>query len=222
MKNLQAGVLCPFNAIIDYQQFASSLVISQSNPPTTRVSEDGATISYKEHTCNISHWISGLHKVHNLAKDAIDQVCQGNFTEVKIPAGLPDDWTVRTRKYSWLNNGTFVKDDHPLCKILMGDKHLRLCSLDRDGQIQYNTGAMLNVMQQAANINKLLSFLTFTTSGQPSHVTEFMDHKIRNSTRPHTVFYMDFGWSHDKSSLKISSNKNLLCQSKSIPCFQNS
>jgi hypothetical protein len=105
-----------------------------------------------------------------------------------MPDIIPDDWTVDTRKYSWLNNGNFLSEDRPLLKILLNDKDLNLASVDRIGRIQYNTGAMLNIMQSISDVNKKLSVFGFATPGQPVRASEFMDMKIKNSTRPRGYF----------------------------------
>jgi hypothetical protein len=188
MKNLQAGIISPFNAIVDYQRFASALVMSQSSPPETRVSADGLAVSYKEHTLHVPQWIKGLHTIQDETKNLIDKLCHGYEISLEIPDDVPDDWTEVTRGYSWIDNGKFVQDNRPLLKILMGDKDLRIATVDRGGNLQYNTSAIMKIMKSTSAINGNLSFLAFTTPGQPSRSTEFVDHKIRNSTRPRTIF----------------------------------
>ncbi|KAF8890221.1 hypothetical protein BD779DRAFT_1671550 [Infundibulicybe gibba] len=49
-KHLRPGILSPYNAVIDYQRFATSLVLSSSSPPVTRVSRDGTLITHADKT----------------------------------------------------------------------------------------------------------------------------------------------------------------------------
>jgi hypothetical protein len=128
-----------------------------------------------------------LHAVHNETVEQISKLCRGKTIEIDLPQDFKDDWTNTSRGYSWLGNYTYVKENRPLLKILMEDPDLHLASVDRSGRLQYNTGAMLDVMQEAAAINRHLGFLAFTTPGQPSRMSEFADHKIRNSVRPRTI-----------------------------------
>ena len=188
LQNLKAGLMCPFNSIVDYQRFASSLVMADTTPPTICVSEDGTKISHKELTLDVPHWISGLQKLYEETKNDIHTLCRHQDISIDIPDNIPDDWAVTTRKYSWLNNGEFVKENRPLLKILLADKDLNLGHLDRNGRILFNTGAMLQVMQQISDINKKLSVLSFATPGQPVRASEFVDMKIKNSTRPRGFF----------------------------------
>lgn len=188
MKNLQAGVTCPYNSIVEYQRYASAIVLSSTTPPTIRLNADATKISYKEYTLDVQHWISGLHAIYQKIKDDMRTLLQGHNIPLDIPENIPDDWTVTTRKYSWLNNGNFVKENRPLMKILLADKDLNLGTLDRSGHIQFNAEAMLKFMQKSSDINGDLSVLSFATPGQPVRAAEWVDMKIKNSTRPRGYF----------------------------------
>lgn len=188
MKNLRAGLRSPFNFVVDYQRFVSSIVKSNSSPPSIRVSEDGSKISYKDLTLDVPTWISGLKTIYDEVKEDISQLCRGKDLGIHIPDIVPDDWTIDTRKYSWLDNGHFLETDRPLAKILFEDADLQLATVDLDGRFQCNMGAVNKVMQQIADINKKLSVLGFATPGQPVRASEFVDMKIRNSTRPRGYF----------------------------------
>jgi hypothetical protein len=179
--------------VVDYQRFASSIAMSESSPPITRVSDDGTRISYQEFTLHVPTWISGLHALYAEVQRDINLLCQGQEIPINIPDQVPDDWTVETRKYSWLNHGEFVGETRPLVRILLADPELKLASVDIGGKIQYNFGAMHKVMQVAAEINKKLSVLGFATSGQPPRGSEFMDLKLKNSTRPRNYFHGNSG-----------------------------
>jgi len=187
MKNLQVGTLCPFNTVVDYQRLASALVMSESSPPSTIISTDGQTVTHKEHTLHVPTWIAGLHSVHDLTINLMSKLCRGQTIELNLDQAIQDDWTNVIRGYSWLDNASYVNGNRPLLKILMADKDLHLATVDRNGRLQYNTAAMHEIMADAAHINKHIAFLAFTTSGQPSRMSEFADHKIRNSIRPRTV-----------------------------------
>jgi Superfamily II DNA helicase len=90
------------------------------------------------------------------------------------------------RGYSWLDNGSFVKE-RVLLQILLNDKETELCTKGIGGLI-FNTGKMMNILESTSKINMALAILCHCLPGQPSRISEFVEHKIRNSTRPRTFF----------------------------------
>src|SRR5204862_2215468 len=103
-----------------------------------------------------------------------------------IPDIVKDDMTEQRRGYSWLDNGHFVQD-RILLQILMNDADLNLCVKGSGGLI-FNGAAMMKVMGEMAAINANLSILCHSLPGQPARASEFIEHKIRNSTRGRTFF----------------------------------
>ena len=56
------------------------------------------------------------------------------------------------------------------------------------GELIFNGAAMMKVMGEMAAINANLSILCHELPGQPACASEFIEHKIRNSTRGRTFF----------------------------------
>jgi DEAD/DEAH box helicase len=186
MQNLSPGVLSPYNLVVDYQRFASSLSYANTRPPTATVNEDGTIVTYKDKTMEVEHWITGLRKLFSDVKEDVANLCHNNCIAVNIPDIIPDDMTERTRGYGWLNNGKFVKD-RALIQILMNDSSIDLCTKGKNGLI-FKPGSMLRIMEKTTKINGHIAVLCHTLPGQPSRISELMDSKIRNSTRPRTFF----------------------------------
>lgn len=185
-QNMKPGTHSPFNSIIDYQRYASALAFSEARPPTTTISSDGSRVTYRDSTLEVPKWLSGLRKLFNDTKRMISEFCGNQILDIKIPDNVQDDMTECKRGYSWLDNGHFIKN-RAVMQILMADQDICLCQRGRDGLI-FNMAAMHVLMEQAANINDNLSILCHALPGQPSRGSEFVECKIRNSTRPRNLF----------------------------------
>jgi len=184
--NMMPGILCPFNAIIDYQRYASALAFSEARPQGASVSPNGSHVTYKDCTLEVSRWLIGLRTLFNDTKAMIQEFCRDQTLDIKIPAIVADNMSNNTRGYSWLDNGHFIKD-RCVMQILLTDTNLNLCQKGR-GRLIFNTGAMHNIMAKAAEINSNLAILCHALPGQPPRGAEFVECKIRNSTRPRNFF----------------------------------
>jgi hypothetical protein len=182
------GTNSPYNTTLEYQRLVSSLAYSSTNPPTTRVSADGMTISYKEHSLHIPKWRNALDTLCDEIEAELNELCGPvNDLSFHIPDDTPDDWTNTTRGYSWIKNGQFVRHKRGLVGHLMQQKDLKLAAVGRDDNLIYNMDAIHDCMKKSASINWKLGVASFTTDGQDPRMAEFVDHKIENSTRPRTV-----------------------------------
>jgi hypothetical protein len=86
--------------------------MSTSQAPTTHVSADGMTISYKEHTLSVSAWYNALDSLCAEIEEELNALCGlADALPFHIPDNVPDDWTTMTHGYTWLKNGTFVKQE---------------------------------------------------------------------------------------------------------------
>jgi hypothetical protein len=189
LKNLAPDVESPFIRICGYQTFASTLARSQQKPPAASTSSCGGCITYKDKTLEVARWRTGLRQIYEQTKKQLHALCNHQDIPVTIPAIVADDMTERRRGYSWLDNGQFVKP-HALMEILIKDEALGICTKGLDGLI-FKTGPMRNLMDQASQIIEGLSILCSTLPGQTARAAEFVEHKIRNSTRPRTFFRND-------------------------------
>jgi hypothetical protein len=174
----------------DYQSVASGLVRSgPGSPPTTIVSDDKKSIDYKGHGLSIPVWQTALQDLGRALQEALDSFCYNRDFGLHIPDVVPDDWTETARGYGWVHNADFLEDPDALLKTLMVDPKLQLAFLRRtaDGDVlEFNHGALWQIMDKCAKINRLLALLAFFTPGQTPRITEFGAHKHTNSTR--TVF----------------------------------
>jgi hypothetical protein len=162
------------------------MAYSQEKAPAASTSPCGGLITYKDKTLEVSRWRQGLRLIYEQTKEAIDVLCNHRPIAVTIPLIVTDDMTERRRGYSWLDNGEFVKP-HALMEILINDQTLGLCTKVHNGLI-FRTKPMMDVMNQAKEIINGLAILCSTLPGQSARATEFVEHKIRNSTRPRTFF----------------------------------
>lgn len=186
MKNLSPQNSSPFNSVVEYQRFASSIVYADHQIPVASFSPCGRFISYKDKTLEVAQWTSGLRQLFEDTKAAMDNLFHHTPVTLSIPDIVQDDMTEQRRGYSWLDNGTFVQD-RVLMQILMNDADLNIC-IKSPGGLIFNRAAMMKVMGQMAKININLSILCHELPGQPARASEFVEHKIRNSIRGRTFF----------------------------------
>jgi hypothetical protein len=171
----------------DYQSAASGLARSgPGSPPTTIVSDDKKSIDYKGHELSIPVWQTALQKLGHTLQETLDSFCYNTDFGLRIPDVVPDDWTETTRGYGWVHNADFLEDPDAFLKALMVDPKLQLASLrtTEDGDVlEFNHGALWQIMDKCAKINCLLALLAFFTPGQTPKITEFGAHKHTNYTR---------------------------------------
>jgi len=190
-QNLDPSILSPYNSIDEYQRFASSLAYSSSAPPNTRASRDGLRITHKEHTLKIPEWRDGVTALVDRITAAIDDLCYHQDFGLTIPDVVPDDWTNGDRGYTWTKNADFLPDKLALLHRMLDDEALKLSEVDNDGKLRLKVGPMWTFLDRCSAINKDLALLTFFGNGQTSRITEFVEHKIENSTCERTCFYDD-------------------------------
>ena len=186
--NFRPGAMSPMNATIDYQRFASSLAMNAASPPVTRVSECGMFITYGEHTLSIIKWREGLRKLSNEITQELDDLCLNQTFGLAVPNNIPDDWGNDERGYSWTKNGTFLPDKCVLLAAMLTKPELKLAHLNNAGQLNFDTAAIWRFIRKCNSVNEKLALLAFFTAGQTPRVSEFIEHKYANSTKPRTMF----------------------------------
>ena len=176
------------NATIDYQRFTTSLVMNTPSPAFTRVSECGMFITCGEHTLSIVKWREGLQKLASEVKKELDDLCLNQTFNLLIPKTTFDDWGNDKRGYSWTKNGDFLSDKRALLAAMLTKPELKLAQLDSTGKLTFNTAAIWAFIHKCSSVNEKLALLAFFTAGQTPRVSEFIEHKYVNSTRPRTMF----------------------------------
>lgn len=189
LMNLKPGALSPYNTCESYQRVASALALNTDTAPTTKVSRDGMTITYKEHELSITRWRAGLARLSVEIEGLLDELTFGNDYGLSIPNHVPDDWTITTRQYGWTTNGTFLANRRALLEDMLSAPGQRLARKKADGTLDFNTVAIYEWLAKTDMLVEKLALFTFFTAGQTPRVAEFIDHKYSNSTRPRTVFW---------------------------------
>ena len=104
VQNLRPGSRSPFNICQDYQRLATLIAMNANGPPTTRVSDHGMTITFREHTLHIPAFREGLAKLAADIEEELDNLCYSDSLGMRVPPVVPDDWANESRGYSWTNN----------------------------------------------------------------------------------------------------------------------
>ena len=188
LLNLRPGAMSPMNATKDYQRFASYIAMNASSPPNTRVSDDGMHITYGDKTLSITKWRNGLRTLADEVTKELDELCLNNLFGLSIPDNIFDDWANEDRGYSWTKNGNFTEDKRILLAAMLKDPAMRLAKLNESGEFRFDIAEVWDFLHRCDSVNEKLSLLSFFTAGQTPRVTEFVEHKFSNSTRPRTIF----------------------------------
>ena len=160
-KNLEPCLLTPYNAIDEYQRFASALAYSTNTPPNTRIHEDGMKITYKEHTLDVKLWRAALAGLADRIARNLDELCYHEDFGLKIPEKVPDDWSNSHRSYGWTGNAEFVPDPLALLHRMIDDDSLNLVRVTDDGRVELKSAAMWTILDRCAAINRDLALLCF-------------------------------------------------------------
>jgi len=194
-QNFDPGSQSPYIICQNYQRLASSIAKNPNAPPTTRVSEDGMSISYKEHTLHIPTWRAGLAKLISDVESELDELCGGEDFGLSVPAVVPDDWTNDTRGYSWVHN------DPNHFGLPWGENHIPplflkvlkegIIGSKIHGRFHRNKTAMTALLVKCDKLCEKIFLLVFFAVGQPPRVAEILDYKFANSTRGRNMFYHD-------------------------------
>ena len=149
-------------------------------------------ITFKEHTLEVELWRKALADLADRVARKIDNLCYHQDFGLKIPEKVPDDWSNTDRSYGWTDNAKFVPDSLALLHHMIKDDSSGLATINRQGKLELKSGAMWTFLGKSGDINRDLALLCFFVNGQNTRITEFVEHKHRNSTRERTVFYDDF------------------------------
>jgi len=186
--NIKPGVMSLMNATIGYQSFASSLAKNTQKPSNTRVSDDGMYITYADKTLSIVKWRIGLRKLADEVTEELDALCLHQTFGLDLDADVYDDWSNDHRGYSWTKNGKFIDDSRSLLAALLREQKSDLATIDEFGELRFKRSKVWEFINKCDVVNEKLSMLAFFTAGQTSRITEFVEHKFSNSTRPRTLF----------------------------------
>jgi len=187
--NLRPGILSPYNSCCDYQRYVSSLALSSSSPPTTRVSADGSLITFRELPLNIHDWRHGLRRHMDKLREDVGNLCYGLQSEISMPDHVPDDWANEQRGYSWVNNYPFIPDRLMLFKAMIDDPKTGLQNTSTvEGELEMNVGAMWRMLERCTAINRSLCVALHITPGQSPRAAEYVELKISNASRGRGIF----------------------------------
>ncbi|KAH0582235.1 hypothetical protein H2248_011880 [Termitomyces sp. 'cryptogamus'] len=187
LQNLKPGSFTPFNVLLEYQRFVSSLVFNQAAAPSTDISADASRVSYRDKVLVLANWKLGMRKMHDECVELITELCGGTIPTIHIPEEFIDDMSNMSYGFSWVE--VLVKfNEHTLLRQLMLDNSRNLCSLDSEGNIAWNAHFQIAFMKKTARLNELLAMLHHTVPGQPSRISELCDFRIRNGLRGRNIF----------------------------------
>ena len=182
--NLCPGILSPMNATIDYQTIATNIAMNMSSPPVTCVSECGMFTEHGELTWSVLSWREGLRKLADEIHKAEDELTLGQDFGLNIPNDAGDNWANEERGYGWTERHAFLPDKRALLAAMLTKPELKLAKLDNAGRLTFDRTAVWAFLHKCDALSEKVALLAFFTAGQTPHVSEFIEHKYANSTRP--------------------------------------
>lgn len=186
VRNIMRSCDSPFNSVTELQAFVTTLAHRAVLPPVTRVSPDGMYITYKHLTLSVAEQRSGLRLALAEAEKMLDDLCFQFPLRPEIPEHPQDDWGENRRGYSFVNNHTYIPSDSFWCHLLQSPE-AGLTSTSADNKLTFVQPAVDRMLAQDALFQSLLAPLVFTSSSC-ARPAEFVDLKIKNSTRPRNLF----------------------------------
>jgi len=148
-------------------------------------------ITFGEHTLDVALWRKALQDLAQRVSQNIDDLCYHQDFGLSIPEKVPDDWTNTERNYGWTGNAEFVPDSLGLLHHMLKDESLQLAKVNSEGKLELKSAAMWKFLESSAVINQDLARLCFFVNGQNTRISEFVEHKHKNSSRPRTCLYDD-------------------------------
>jgi DEAD/DEAH box helicase len=187
--NIRTGGLHPFNTLTEYQRFASALTFSNASPPTTTLSSDARTVTYKDKTLHLDDWVQGMRKAYNDSVSLVQLLCRKKDFLANLPSDFVDDMSNSSYGYSWLESAKSVESS-ALIKHLMSNADGDVpCKMGRDEALIWDAAWQLSWMRKAGELNQLMANLHHTVPGQPSRIAELCDFRLRNGLRGRNIFY---------------------------------
>ena len=186
--NIRTGGLHPFNTLMEYQRFASSLAYANTSPPTTTLSSDAKTVTYKDRTLHLDDWVLGMRQAYNDAVTLFRHLCRNKDFLLDLPSDHVDSMSDTSYGYSWLDTVKCVETG-ALMKHLMSNKEDAPCKIGGDDTLIWDSAWQLSWMRSAGELNQLMANLHHTVPGQPSRIAELCDFRVRNGLRSRNMFY---------------------------------
>ncbi|KAF9491189.1 hypothetical protein BDN71DRAFT_1364503, partial [Pleurotus eryngii] len=188
-QDLAPNVRSAFNTISSYQSYISSLVYSTPSAPSVLVSSDGQLISYHKSVLDVPRLRLAVERLATRINTQITSLFNMEVFEYAIPNDINDDWTTTDRGSSWLDSiESMVTKPNQLMAAILNTPDRHLLRPDSVGGAVWNQAAVLQILELIRDINHSLALYSFITAGPDPRGAEFVEHKIRNSSRPRTVF----------------------------------
>lgn len=187
--NIQTGELHPFNTIKEYQRFASALSYANASPPTTTLSSDARTVTYKDRTLRLDDWILGMRRAYNDAVSLMQNLCRNKDFILDLPDDFVDNMSDTSYGYSWLSHTGCVEPAALMKHLMSNTEGDGPCKLGRDNTLIWDAAWQLSWLRKAGELNQLMANLHHTVPGQPSRIAELCDFRLRNGLRGRNIFY---------------------------------
>ncbi|KAG1785568.1 uncharacterized protein HD556DRAFT_1314192 [Suillus plorans] len=183
---LRLGRPTTFNIIYEMQQYASSLVFSQTREPNVYVDPDVKSITIGVHTMHMDKLRDGIQRLLQVSKSRYSALTNDIFMLKMVPEQVKDDLTNSTRGYSLVSEDPFFKNRHAMFFYLVD--HYDLAMVDNAGRIAWNIPGIKDLLRRSSCVWEPIYHLLYITTHISCRGTQFVDHKISNSDRHRNLF----------------------------------
>ncbi|KAF7358274.1 hypothetical protein MVEN_00876500 [Mycena venus] len=175
----------PFSIIADIQRWESSIASTTVRPSFTLVSPDSMNITHDGQTLNIPAYRNGLQNALADLSDKLNDILFGFDVPLTMPDSVEDTWSNAERGCSFANNHEFIPPDS-FWKHLLYSSQADPTWIG-DNRLHFKHASINHVLLLDTYFLRLLDpFIASTCS--VARIAEFLDSKIKNSTRERTLF----------------------------------
>lgn len=171
------------------QEVASSIAYNEPKQPDLIWKKDMTGLSYYDTVVDLKPLRSGLHKINDKLAKLLVNISGGELLPCNIPENFQDPMSKEDIGYSFLNHSSFTQHHLQIVKDMLKNPDLNFISMETSSnQLVLSQSDMIKVLQECAEINKLLMVLMHMVCSQPPRASEEVDLRIRNGHRHRNVF----------------------------------
>jgi len=172
--------------LYEMQQFASSLVLNQTQEPRVFIAPDFTWISIGVERMHLDKLREGIRELINVLALRYRTLTKDNRIVTSGLNDLKDDLTNSKRGYSFMSESPFYEKRHSLFLFLVTEWNLAF--VDSVGRVAWNIPEIKDFLRRTLRVWEPLYHLLYITTHISSRGTQFIEHQICNGERHRNLF----------------------------------
>lgn len=173
--------------LFELQQWTTTQVHNQVHPGNTFWSPNFDAVTCQGHNLNMARFQAGIPAMFKRAWELYLGITKGRKFVTKDPSTVSDDMTNTTRGYSFLDHGPFTDEPDACMVFLLSESDWKFAMVDSNNRLAWNLPAIVNFLNATAELNQILSVLTFILPTISVRVSQFLGSKFANHSRQRTL-----------------------------------